>query len=304
MSYDYGNARVAAMRGRLLGRADLDQLAEGSDAFAFITTLERFADWRPILHDVAPMGSDPVAAADAAIERHRGERLGRLPRLYADRPRRLVEALVMGLDQERVLSVLRRRRGDGTAESIGAAIVRGALLDTDALGRLARAPGSAEALAVIASSGLIDRDERATLALALDDRSRPEAFEAAFTAACDRARSVRARGSGPGPELVRWALALEWADRAAIVEELGQIGPLAAALADRTLALFRFDELARRGRRDPLGVGMVMGYIAAVEVQAIRLRAALARVRAAWPMDALDPYRGRPGGRRWPVLSS
>jgi hypothetical protein len=210
----------------------------------------------------------------------------------------------MGLDQERALSVLRRRRGDETAESIGATIVRGALLDSDALGRLARAPGSAQALDVLASSGLIDREERAALALALDDRSRPDAFEAAFVAACDRARSARARGRGPGPELVRWAMAWEWTDRSAMADELRQQGPLAAALAERTLALVRFDELARRGRRDPLGVGMVMGYIAAVEVQAIRLRAALARARAAWPMDALDPYRGRPGGRRWPVLSS
>jgi hypothetical protein len=287
----------------LLGGTDLRALAEAPDAFAFIATLERSPDWRPVFHEVAPLGAEPGAAAEAAIERHRGERLGLLPRLYDDTDRRLVEALVLGLDQERVLAVLRRRRGGESAESIGATIVRGALLDAEALGRLARAPFPA-LIDVIASTGLIGREDRAKLVDAASDRSRPEVFEAAFTAACDRARDRRADGRGTDQELVRQTLAHERTDRARIVDELRDNGPLAASLAERAAALERFDDLARRGRRHPLGVGTVIGYIAALEAQAVRLRAVLARVRAEWPVDALDPYLGRSGGRRWPALSS
>ena len=305
MSYDYGNARVAAMRGRLLDRTDLGRLAEGSDASAFVTTLERFADWRSILHDVAAVGSDPVAAAEAAIERHRGERLGRLPRAVrrgsATTRRGAGDGARPGAGPIGAAST--PRRGDGRVDRGNDRQRRPSGCRSRSVGSRGR-PARRTALGVIASSGLIDRDERTTLAAALDDRSRPEAFEAAFIAACDRARDARARGRGTDSELVRWALAQERIDRAAMVDELRRNGPLAAALAERSLTLARFDELARHGRRDPLGIGMVMGYIAAVEVQAIRLRAVLARVRAAWPIGALDPYRGGSGGRRWPVLSS
>ena len=66
-----------------------------------------------------------------------------------------------------------------------------------------------------------------------------------------------------------------------------------AALAERALTLERLDGQARSGRRDPLGIGTVVGYVAAVEAQAIRLRAILARVRAGWPAAFTAPYLGR-----------
>ena len=62
-----------------------------------------------------------------------------------------------------------------------------------------------------------------------------------------------------------------------------------ATIAERALTLERLDDEARFGRRDPLGVGTVIGYVAAVEAQAIRLRAILARVRAGWPAAFTNP---------------
>jgi hypothetical protein len=295
MTYDYGNARVAGMRGRLLDRADLQQLALASDPAAFGAALGHFDDWRPVFREMALLGAEADASLEPAIERHRGEQIGLLPRLFDGPARRLVEALVMVLDQERVLAAFRRRRGAVTTDPTGAT-PRGALLDAAALWRLARAPGPAAAIEVVAASDLIARADRASLVEALE-QGRGEAFEALFIAACDRSRDDRTRGGGSQSELVRSALARERADRAAAARELRENGPLAAAVAERALALARFDRFARVARRDPLGIGMVMGYVAAIELQAIRLRAVLARVRGNWPAEALDPYLGASGGR-------
>jgi vacuolar-type H+-ATPase subunit C/Vma6 len=309
MGFDYGNARIAAMRGRLIDGRDVLQLAESADAFAFLSTLERFPDWGPLVRTVAPLGGDPAAAAEAAIERHRGERLGLLPRLYDGRSRQLVEALVMGLDTERVLAVLRLRRAGLAVESIGATIVRGALLDTGMLGQLARAAGPATVIAVIARAGLIEQaDQAGLLPAAAADRARPEDFEAALVTACAGARNRRAAGRGRDAALVRWGLERERQDRTAVAQELRENGAVAASLVERTLALTRFDDFAIRGRRDPLGIGAVMGYVAAVEGQAIRLRAALARVGAGWSTERFGSFVGNldggSGGRPWAAWSS
>jgi hypothetical protein len=302
--YDYGNARVAALRGRLLDERAVRQLAEAPDAFAFLALLGRHEDWRTVVREVAPLGSEPGAAAEAAIERHRGERLGLLPRWYEGAARSLVEALVLGLDLERALAVLRRRRGGEPADSIGTSIVRGALLDAVSLGRLARAGGPDAAMKVLAASGVVEQADRAPLAEAAGDRSRPEVFEAILIAASDRARDRRAGGLGTEAARVRRALERERADRAAVARELQENGAVAASLAERSLALARFDDLARDAWRDPLGIGAVAGYIGAVEAQAVRLRAVLARVRSRWSAEMLGVYLDRSGSRRWRVSSS
>jgi vacuolar-type H+-ATPase subunit C/Vma6 len=290
IGYDYGNARVAAMRGRLLQPTELQRLGDAPDAFAFLAALARADDWSAILRTVAPLGAEPGAAADAAIDRHRGERLGRLPGLYEDAPRRLVEALVMGLDLERVLAVLRHRRAGATPEAAGATIVRGALLDAERLGAVARATRASDVLRPLLAAGLVEPDMGRDLAREAAHADRPERFERALVAACDRARMRRAAGPGEDAGVVREALGREFADRAATAAEGRAHGVSAASLADRALTLTRLDALASSARRDPLGIGVVVSYVAAVEVQAIRVRALLARARAGWPSLALEPY--------------
>jgi hypothetical protein len=54
----------------------------------------------------------------------------------------------------------------------------------------------------------------------------------------------------------------------------------------------RLEALVRTARRDPLGIGVVAGYVAAVELQAMRVRAALARVVVGWSDQLLARLAG------------
>src|SRR5512143_4260873 len=107
--YDYGNARVAALRGRLLDAVAFRRLADADSAGAFLAGLDRLDDWHAIRRETEPLFGEPQAAIEAAIERHRSARLGALAGWYEGPARRLVEALVMPLDGERITAILRRR---------------------------------------------------------------------------------------------------------------------------------------------------------------------------------------------------
>jgi vacuolar-type H+-ATPase subunit C/Vma6 len=61
-------------------------------------------------------------------------------------------------------------------------------------------------------------------------------------------------------------------------------------MLDRGAALARLDGLARIARRDPLGIGPVAGYVAALEAGAIRLRAILAGLVGGWSRESVGSY--------------
>lgn len=288
--YDYGNARVAALRSRLLDPAALHRLAEADSAGAFLALLERAEDWRPILRETAPLVVEPQGAVEASIERHRSVRLGTLVTFYPPPAQRLVEALVLPLDRERIIALVRRRLAGEAAEVVGATIVGGALLDAAALGALVRAPTIAALVRAVGRAGLIPAGEAAMLGREIEQGIDRPKLEARLVAAFERGRVERAVGRDANARTVRAILARARADREAVEVELAAGGPGAAALLERTFTLARLDELARTGRRDPLGIGPVAGYVAALEAQAIRLRASLARVVAGWGHDLVGLY--------------
>lgn len=287
---DYGNARVAAMRSRLLTIADLRRLGEAGSPAALAGLLERHEDWRPVLRAVAPIGADPVAVVEAAIERHRAARLGALPRFYEPARRGLVAALVASLDLERVIALIRRRRAGATPDELGTTLIAGALLGQPELGLLARAASLAELARGLARVGLVDRTDLAGLLAAADPARPPEEFEPALAAAVDRTRDRWIAGPGRDAAVVRAVLLDERRVRAAASAELVAAGPASAALLERDATLARLDALARTGRRDPLGIGPVVGYAAAVDAGAIRLRAILARVAGGWTEQLVGSY--------------
>src|SRR3972149_3407050 len=90
--YEYGNARIAAPRGRRRDGPSLRRLGEAGSAAELLVLLERAEDWRPILREVAPLAADPQSAFEVSVERHRSARLGALPRWYAPPARGLAEA--------------------------------------------------------------------------------------------------------------------------------------------------------------------------------------------------------------------
>ena len=294
--YDYGNARIAALRGRLLDPAAVRKLADADSPGAFLGVLERMDDWRPILRETEPLFGEPQAAIEAAIERHRSARLAGLIGWYDGSARRLAEALVMPLDAERVLAIVRRRSGGVSASAAGASVVGGALLDAATLGALARAATLSGLVGSLGRSGFLSRSESRAIVAGIEARRGQRWLEDRLTEAFDHAREERASGRGGDAQLVRGIVATERTERAMVATELLETGPGTAWLVERAASLARLDRQADHGPREPLGIHPVAGYVAAVEAQAIRLRAILTRIVAGWGSDVVAPYLQRTGG--------
>jgi hypothetical protein len=294
--YDYGNARVAALRSRLVDAAAFRKLADADSAGAFLAGLERLDDWHAVVRETEALLGEPQAAIEAAIERHRSARLGGLVGWYEGTARRLVEALVLELDGERLLAVIRRRSGGSTAAEVVASVVGGALLDAATLAGLARAPSLPALVRGLPATGFLSIRQANELVAGIEERRGQRWLEDHLTSALDAARDERAAGSHADARLVQALLAAERAERASVAAELAEAGPAGAWFAERSSRLARLDRQAHLGPRDPLGIGAVAGYVAAVDAQAIRLRASLTRIVAAWSPDTVAPYLSRTGG--------
>ena len=289
---EYGNARVAALRARLLSSAELRRLEEAGGAAEMLGLLERAEDWQAVIRDVGGLGTNPAATVEAATERHHAARLAALPGFYADATTRLVEALVLPLDHARLLAILRRRRSGESPDLIGGTIVRGAVLSAAELGRMARAPTPPDVVILAGRLGILEAADAARVAAAMRAGVADSRAEDLLVGAADRARDARAAGRGADAAQVRHLLADERIARAAAVAELLSTGAAAASLVERTATAARLEALARAARRDPLGIGAVAGYVAAVELQAMRIRAALARVVVGWSDQLLARLAG------------
>ena len=294
--YDYGNARVAVLRSRLIDPPGFRKLADADSPGAFLAALERMEDWRPVLREAEALFGEPQAAIEAAIERHRSARSSALVRWYGGSARRLVEALVLPLDAERVLAIVRRRSGGASASTVETSVVGGALLDAATLGVLARSPSLAGLVTGLSTAGLLPATAARALVAGVEARRGRRGLEDGLIEAFDRVRDARATGHGTNPRLVQEILSSERSERAMVTRELLDAGPGTAWLAERSASLARLDRTASLGPRDPLGIGAVTGYVAAVEAQAIRLRAGLTRIVAGWGPEAVVPYLARTGG--------
>jgi vacuolar-type H+-ATPase subunit C/Vma6 len=288
-AYDYGNARVAARRGRLLAPDAIQRLAESGSPSAAIAQLERSADWRHAIDHARQWATEAPGVLETAIELHRATELAALPRWYDGAARSLVEALVSDLDCERVAAILRRRRAGQDAETINPSILEGALLDDVRLAELARATPPAAAFALLARLGLIDRIDAGRLAGAFADGD-PAEFEAMLAAAWNRLRLRRAAGPGPDAEKVRSMMAEDARDESVVRAELAEGGAAGASLVERSLAFARLDRRAHLARREPDGIGPVCGYVAAIEAQTIRMRLASVRLSAGWTREVARSY--------------
>ena len=303
--YEYGNARVAALRARLLSPSQLHQLAEAESPTALLEQLAHLEEWRSFVAQGFPGASsesadagatDPVAAAQTAVERHRSARLGALPRWYEPPARALVEALVLKLDAERTIDLLRLLVAGTDPEVALGRVGAGALLARRQLEEIARAPTLAASVRLLGHVGLIERRAAERLASLCDRGEAWAAVEAGLVDACWQARVERAIGEDPSSISVREVLAAERAVEHSVFVELSEQGIEAAASLERRFTLGRLDTLGRRARRDPLGVGVVAGYVAALEAQAIGLRAILSRVMGRWSRERTAGYMRTAGG--------
>lgn len=139
IGFDYGNARVRAMRSNLLGMSDYAALVTvGSfDAFlgAFHTT--------PYQSDIetAMTRERGLRAVDEAIRRNLARTLRAMRSFYADEAGRLVELLVRRWDIRNLRSLLRVHARLRPPESVVPELVAAGLLTEAELSQLAAAPG-------------------------------------------------------------------------------------------------------------------------------------------------------------------
>lgn len=292
--YDYGNARIAAHRERLLGPDLLERLAESGSPSAAAAELEVLAGWGPLVEAARETAREPRAVLEVAVERHRAAELGALRGWYTGPQRRLVEALVMGLDRDRVVAILRRRRAGQTGDEIAPSVLPGAILDGAALVELARRRSLADAILFLGKRGILSQGELApVLRLARQpDAGEPAELEAALDGAWMSARRSRATGPGADAEHVRRLLDEEMQDRRKVADEMEAGGPDGAALVERCLILGRADRLARAAHRDPLGIEPAVGYVAAIEAETVRLRVIINRLAAGWSRHIAAAYLG------------
>jgi len=288
--YEYGNARIAALRQRLLDPGRLRQLAESRSTRDLVDQLRLEEDWRQFFSTREPSSSAAMEDLYEVIARHRASRLGVLRRWYEPPARPLVEALVLPLDIEAVTVVLRRRLGGESPEAIGRSVTPGGVLDAAGLAEVARAPSLPSALRLLGLLALTSRSAAERLGALCESGASWETVEAALVDACERARDERAAGRGDDAEQVRALLSAERSRGRAVLAELLDHGIDSAAVLERRGRLAELRDLARRARRDPLGIGVVAGYVAAVESQAIALRAIVASVGAGWGRDRAAAY--------------
>lgn len=123
--YEYGNARLRARRGALLGAEDRERLLE-RDAEGQLAVLVR-TSWRRAVEEASTRTSGLRCVQEAA-RRHLAREAADVRRLYEDGPRAQVDALLASWDRRNLLTVLRSvARGRPSEEALSAVVPVGAL---------------------------------------------------------------------------------------------------------------------------------------------------------------------------------
>lgn len=142
--YGYGNARVRAMRSRLLGPDDYDDLLGKASVEEVITRLVE----SPYKDDIeaALLRYDGARCVFHAVRTNKTHSLLQLRRFYEGEPAALVDLLLRSWDRNNLIAVLRGVAHDVPSEDILAATVPVGEIDAVALRELAGQPGIREVL--------------------------------------------------------------------------------------------------------------------------------------------------------------
>jgi V/A-type H+-transporting ATPase subunit C len=136
--YDYGNARLRAMKSRLLSRAEVEALAEMSSLQALINALVRTAYRRAV--EAALMRAGGMACITDALSRDLVETLGRMRTFYSGRAGEQIAVVLGGYDVHNLKTILRGLSKNALPEEMNAALLPVGELTAGLLAQLARAP--------------------------------------------------------------------------------------------------------------------------------------------------------------------
>jgi V/A-type H+/Na+-transporting ATPase subunit C len=138
--YGYGNARVRAMRSRLLGPDDYDDLLGKATVEEVITRLAETLYKDDI--EAALVRYDGARCVFQAVRTNKTHALLQLRQFYAGEPAALVDLLLRSWDRNNLLAVLRGVAQGVSSEDILSATVPVGKIDVVALRELARQPGT------------------------------------------------------------------------------------------------------------------------------------------------------------------
>jgi V/A-type H+-transporting ATPase subunit C len=150
--YDYGNARIRAMKSRLLSRHEMEALAQLGSVQALINALTNSAYHRALEEAlVRTSGLDCIAEA---LNRDLVDTLGKVRRFYSGRAGELVAIALWAYDVHNLKTILRGLSKQVTPDEITTVLLPVGELTPAVLARLARVPEPRAAIDLLASMRL------------------------------------------------------------------------------------------------------------------------------------------------------
>ncbi len=149
--FDYGNARLRAMRSRLLSRKELESLAEAGTLRGMIAALTKTAYRKPV--EVAMTHTDGMECINKALRIDLGDTLGVVRYFYREEAREIVDVVLRTYDVHNLKAILRGLARQATTGDILAALLPIGTLDYSTLAELARAQSTRAAIDLLASQG-------------------------------------------------------------------------------------------------------------------------------------------------------
>jgi vacuolar-type H+-ATPase subunit C/Vma6 len=137
--YGYGNARLRAMRGRLLKEADYLELLRKASIEEFITALTETPYKEDVEAALLRVGGAPCVYE--AVRTNLTRTLRKICDFFQGKPSTLVSILLRRWDRHNLLTILRGQSREVSAEMVLSAIVPVGQLDELVLRELARQPG-------------------------------------------------------------------------------------------------------------------------------------------------------------------
>ena len=150
--YDYGNARLRAMKSRLLSRPEMEALVQVGSVQALINALIKSA-YRKAIEEALVRASDLDCIAEA-LNRDLVETLGKVRRFYSGRAGEMVAIPLRAYDVHNLKTILRGLSKHATPDEITPALLPVGELTPALLTRLARAPEPRAAIDLLASMRL------------------------------------------------------------------------------------------------------------------------------------------------------
>jgi vacuolar-type H+-ATPase subunit C/Vma6 len=147
--FDYGNARLRAMKSRLLTRQEMESLADAGSLRGLIAALTKTPYQKPV--EAALARASGMSCIASALREDLINTLGRIRSYYRDSAGELVTIVLRGYDVHNLKAILRGLARHVPPTEILSTLLPVGELSSDLLGELARAPDPRAAIDMLAS---------------------------------------------------------------------------------------------------------------------------------------------------------